>query len=578
MESLITPHARRAAPKESRTLRRRHGAWSSHPEVGYERRWLTLAVLCVSLLVIVIDNTIVNVALPTLQNDLGTSITGLQWVVDSYTLVFAGFLLTFGALGDRFGRKGALTIGLVIFGVASGAAAFSGGVNQLVGARAVMGLGAALIMPATLSIITNVFTVPRERAIAIGIWSGVAGMAIALGPVAGGFLLEHFWWGSVFFVNVPIVIGALIAGRFLVPNSRSPQALPIDWTGAGLSIVGLVALVWGIIEAPSDGWTSAPILGAFAVAVLALTAFVAWERRVEHPMLDVRFFRNARFTAASLTVTLVFFALIGFVFLATQYLQFVLGYSPLQAGIRTLPFAVAMMIVAPVSSKLVEWAGTKRVVVTGMLIFATGMVVASTSTVGSGYPRVAIAMLLLGSGMGLALAPSTESIMGSLPRDKAGVGSAVNDTSREVGAALGVAVIGSMLSSLYGSRFLDNLPGNVPASAREAADGSLGAALGVSAQLGRAGAGIADAAREAFVYAMSRASLVTAVIAVAGAFVAWRFLPARATEEADAQAFDVIDVDVVEAPGVRQPAPIPVSVSVSARPTGQLSPVPPRPQ
>ncbi len=277
-------------------------------------------------------------------------------------------------------------------------------------------------------------------------------------------------------------------------------------------------------------------------------------------------------------MTLVFFALIGFVFLATQYLQFVLGYSPLQAGIRTLPFAVAMMIVAPVSSKLVEWAGTKRVVVTGMLIFATGMVVASTSTVGSGYPRVAIAMLLLGSGMGLALAPSTESIMGSLPRDKAGVGSAVNDTSREVGAALGVAVIGSMLSSLYGSRFLDNLPGNVPASAREAADGSLGAALGVSAQLGRAGAGIADAAREAFVYAMSRASLVTAVIAVAGAFVAWRFLPARATEEADAQAFDVIDVDVVEAPGVRQPAPIPVPVSVSARPTGQLSPVPPRPQ
>ena len=221
-----------------------------------------------------------------------------------------------------------------------------------------------------------------------------------------------------------------------------------------------------------------------------------------------------------------FFALIGFVFLATQYLQFVLGYSPLQAGIRTLPFALAMMIVAPLSSKFVEWVGTKRIVVTGMLIFATGMVVASTSTVGSGYPRIAIAMVLLGSGMGLALAPSTESIMGSLPRDQAGVGSAVNDTSREVGAALGVAVIGSLLSSIYGSRFLDNVPGNVPAAARDAADGSLGAALGVSAQLGRAGAGIADAAREAFVYAMSRASLVTAVIAVVGAFVAWRFLPA----------------------------------------------------
>ena len=383
-------------------------------------------------------------------------------------------------------------------------------------------------------------------------------MAIALGPVVGGFLLEHFWWGSVFFVNVPIVAGALIAGRYLVPTSRSPEALPIDWTGAALSIVGLVALVWGIIEAPTDGWTSAPILGAFAVAVLALTAFVAWERRVEHPMLDVRFFRNPRFTAASLTVTLVFFALIGFVFLATQYLQFVLGYTPLQAGIRTLPFAVAMMIIAPASSKLVEWVGTKRVVVTGMLIFASGMVVASTSTVSSGYPRLAIAMVLLGSGMGLALAPSTESIMGSLPRDKAGVGSAVNDTSREVGAALGVAVVGSLLSSIYGGRFLDNVPAGVPASARQAADGSLGAALGVSGQLGRAGAGIADAAREAFVYAMSRASLVMAVIAVVGAFVAWRFLPARATA----------DEAVVQR--ARQP--------VSARPTGQLSPVPPRPQ
>jgi EmrB/QacA subfamily drug resistance transporter len=530
--------------------------------VGYDRRWLTLAVLCVSLLVIVIDNTIVNVALPTLQRDLGTSITDLQWVVDAYTLVFAGFLLTFGALGDRFGRKGALIVGLVIFAAASAAAAFSGGVNQLVGARAVMGLGAALIMPATLSIITNVFTDPRERAIAIGVWAGVAGMAVALGPVAGGFLLEHFWWGSVFIVNVPIVAGALIAGRFLVPTSRSPEARPIDWVGAALSIVGLLALVWAIIEAPTDGWTSDAILGAFAVAVLALTAFVAWERRVEYPMLDVRFFRNPRFTAASLTVTLVFFALVGFIFLATQYLQFVLGYTPFEAGVRTLPFAIAMMIVAPSSSKLVEWAGTKRVVVAGMLVFASGLVVASTSTVDSGYPRVAIAMVLLGSGMGFALAPSTESIMGSLPRDKAGVGSAVNDTSREVGAALGVAVVGSLLSSLYGSRFLDQVPATVPAGARDAAHGSLGAALAVSGQLGRAGAGIADAAREAFVYAMSRASLVTAAIAVVGAFVAWRFLPARATDEAEFEA--------------SVPACQPASASV--RPIGQLRPVPPSPQ
>jgi EmrB/QacA subfamily drug resistance transporter len=550
VESLVSPAAKLAAPTRGRVVRPRR-------QPGHDRRWFTLAVLCVSLLVIVIDNTIVNVALPTLQRDLDAGTSGLQWVVDAYTLVFAGLLLTAGALGDRFGRKGALAIGLVIFGAASAAASSASSVSTLVSARAVMGVGAALIMPATLSILTNVFTDARERAIAIGIWAGVAGMAVALGPVAGGFLLDHFWWGSVFIVNVPIVIGALVAGRYLVPTSRNPEAQPIDWAGALLSIVGLVALVWAIIEAPTNGWTDGTILGAFALAAVALGTFVWWERRVEYPMLDVHLFRNPRFTAASLTVTLVFFALFGFIFLATQYLQFVLGYTPFQAGVRTLPFAVAMMITAPLSSKFVEWLGTKRVVVTGMLLFATGMVVASTSTVTSGYPRVMIAMLLLGSGMGLAVAPATESIMGSLPRAKAGVGSAVNDTSREVGGALGVAVIGSMLSSLYGTRVLDQLPAAVPGPARAAASDSLGAALGVSAQLGRAGGAIAAVAREAFVYAMSRASLVTAAIAVVGAIVAWRFLPARAADE-----------EAVEETVARQPA------QASVTPIGQPRPQP----
>jgi len=553
VESLISPAAERAAPKEGRVVPPR-----TRP--GYERRWLTLVVLCMSLLVIVIDNTIVNVALPTLERDLGATISGLQWVVDAYTLVFAGLLLTAGALGDRFGRKRALTIGLAVFATASAAAAFSDGVGELVAARAAMGVGAALIMPATLSILTNVFTDARERAMAIGLWAGVTGVAVALGPVAGGFLLDHFWWGSVFLVNVPIVAVALLAGRYLVPSSRSPEAHPIDWTGAVLSIVGLIALVWAIIEAPSDGWTSGPILAAFGVSLVTLATFVWWERRIRYPMLDVRFFRNPRFTAASLTVALMFFALFGFIFLATQYLQFVLGYSPFEAGLRTLPFAAAMMITAPASSKLVEWLGTKRIVAVGMLVFAAGMVVASTSTVTSGYPRVMTAMLLLGSGMGLAVAPSTESIMGSLPRAKAGVGSAVNDTTREVGGALGVAVIGSLMSSIYGSRVLDQLPSALPAPARHAAADSLGGALVVSTHLGKAGALLVALARSAFVDAMSRASLVTAAIAVVGAFVAWRFLPARATAEAD---------DDVPSPSV-QPA--------SANPIGQLSPVPPRPQ
>ncbi len=496
----------------------------------HDRRWLTLLVLCVSLLVIVIDNTIVNVALPTLVRDLGTSISDLQWVVDAYTLVFAGLLLTAGSLGDRFGRKGALTLGLVVFGAGSAAAAFSDGVTPLIAARAVMGIGAALIMPATLSILTNVFTDARERALAIGLWSGVAGIAVALGPVTGGFLLDHFWWGSVFIVNVPIVITAIVAGRFLVPTSRNPEHPKLDLVGAALSIVGLGALVAAIIEAPSNGWTDPVILAGFAVAAAAIAAFVWWERRVDEPMLDVRFFANARFSAASVNVTLVFFALFGFIFLATQYLQFVLGYSAFDAGVRTLPFAFALMVMAPLSSKTVQWFGTKRVVVTGMLLFASGLVVASTATVSSGYPRVMIAMILMGTGMGLSVAPATESIMGSLPLHQAGVGSAVNDTSREVGGALGVAIVGSMLSSLYATNLNSKLPANVPTQVRDAADQSVGAALQVSEQLGRVGAPLADAARESFVYAMSRASLVTAAVAVVGAVLAWRFLPARAAE------------------------------------------------
>jgi EmrB/QacA subfamily drug resistance transporter len=513
----------------------------------HRRRWATLAILCVSLLVIVIDNTIVNVALPTLVRDLGTSISDLQWVVDAYTLVFAGLLLTAGSLGDRFGRKGALTAGLVVFGGASAAAAFAGGVGALIAARAVMGIGAALIMPATLSILTNVFTDARERALAIGLWSGVAGIAVALGPVTGGFLLEHFWWGSVFIVNVPIVIAAIVAGHFLVPTSRNPKRPKLDLVGAGLSIVGLGALVAAIIEAPSYGWTDPLIVVGFATAAVALVAFVWWERRTDEPMLDVRFFANARFTAASVNVTLVFFALFGFIFLATQYLQFVLGYSAFEAGLRTLPFAFALMIMAPLSSKAVQWFGTKRVVVAGMLLFTSGLVVASTSTVDSGYEIVMLAMVLMGAGMGLSVAPATESIMGALPLHQAGVGSAVNDTSREVGGALGVAIVGSMLSSLYSSDLNAKLPATVPAPVRDAADQSVGAALQASAQLGRVGAPLADAARESFVYAMSRASLVTAAVAALGALLAWRFLPARAAEVGEAEARDEAQDEYAEA-------------------------------
>jgi EmrB/QacA subfamily drug resistance transporter len=501
-------------------------------EAPDSRRWLTLAVLCVSLLIIVIDNTIVNVTLPSLVRQLGASVSQLQWVVDAYTVVFAGLLLLAGTLGDRWGRRRSLTIGLTVFAVASAAAAFAGGVNQLVAARAVMGGAAAFIMPATLSILTNTFTDARQRATAIGIWSGVIGIGVVLGPLAGGFLLDHFWWGSVFIVNVPIAAGAIVAARVLVRESRDPDAQRVDWVGGTLSVLGLVALVTAIIEAPDHGWTSLPVLGLFTVAAGALTAFAIWEGRVEHPMLDTRYFRNRRFTAASATITLVFFALFGFVFLSTQYLQFVLGYTPFAAGLRTLPFAAAMIVAAPLSAPFAQRLGAKRVVVAGMLVFAAGLVLASTVTTTSGYTRLGVAMVLLGAGLGLSSAPATESIMGSLPRNRAGVGSAVNDTAREVGGALGVAIVGSLTSSIYRHRVTGGLSDAVSGPSAEEAHDSLGGALQVSSRLGTAGTHLADLARGAFVDAMSRASIVTAGVAIVGAIVAWRYLPARAVDDA----------------------------------------------
>ena len=501
------------------------------------QRWLALSVLCMSLLAIVIDNTIVNVALPTLVRDLHADVAELQWVVDAYTLVFAGLLLLAGGLGDRFGRRRTLLAGLAVFGLASAWAAYAGGVDGLIIARAVMGAGAAFIMPATLSLLISVFTDARERAMAIGIWAATAGLGVALGPVLGGVLLDHFWWGSIFIVNVPLTAIAVVAGRRLLPESRDPVARRIDWPGAGLSGAGLVALVWAVIEAPSQGWTSAPVLAAGALAAVALIGFVAWQRRVEEPLLDVRLFRDPRFTAATSTITVLFFALFGFLFLSTQYLQFVLGYSPSAAGVRVLPYAGAMIVFAPLSSKLVARLGTKRVATAGMLLFSVGLAIAATVSTSSGYGRLAIALLFMGAGMGLAGAPATESIMGSLPPERANIGSAVNDTTRELGGALGVAIVGSIMWSLYATQLAGGLPDDVPAPVAAAARESLGAAVQVHGSLGP---DIADAAREAFVHAMSRASIVVALVAALGAFLAWRYLPAREAEpqqgEVDARA------------------------------------------
>lgn len=498
----------------------------------HDRRWWALAVMCVSLLVITLDNTILNVALPALVRDLHATTSQLQWIVDGYTLVFAGLLLTAGSLGDRFGRKGALGIGLGVFCFGSTLSAFAGSAMVLVFTRAVMGIGAALIMPATLSLLTNVFTDPRERGRAIGVWAAVAGGGGALGPVIGGFLLQHFWWGSVFLINVPVSIGALIAGRYVLPPSRDPSAPRLDPVGALLSVAGLVALLWAIIEAPSKGWSDSSVVAAFAIGVVVLGGFVMWELTSSHPMLDVRFFENRRFTAANAAITMVFFGMFGSMFLTTQYLQTVLGFSPFQAGLRLLPMSAIMFVAAPLAPRLVERVGTKVVVGTGMLITSAGLVFTSAVPVSHGFTHLLIGLGIVSLGMGLAMAPATESIMGSLPPSKAGVGSAMNDTTRQVGAALGVAVIGSVFATSYRPGVASRLAAlHAPAQVVGVARDSVGGAVQAAAQLpGALGRSVALAARQEFVSGLSLAFLVAAAVVAVASVVVFAFLPARARD------------------------------------------------
>jgi EmrB/QacA subfamily drug resistance transporter len=504
-----------------------------------DRRWWILGVLCLSLLIIVVDNSILNVALPTLarpvsEGGLDATTSQLQWMVDSYTLVFAGLLLTAGSLNDRFGRRGGLQVGLTVFGIGSVLSALSSSPVELIAARSVMGVGGAFIMPATLSLITSVFE-GRERGRAIAIWAGVAGLAVAIGPVTGGFLLEHFYWGSVFLVNIPIVVFALGAGVLIMPTSKDPTAPKLDLAGAALSIGGLLSLVYAFIEAPSSGWSDPIIIGALALAAVLLVAFAAWQRRSAHPMLPLSFFRNPRFTTAAATISILFFTMFGVIFLLTQYFQFVLGYSPLGAGVRLLPLALTMMVVAPLSARIVERVGTKLVVATGMFLVTVSVLSFVQFEVTTGYGNIFWRLMLLAVGMGLTMAPATESIMGSLPLAKAGVGSAVNDTTRQVGGALGVAIIGSVLASTYGTRVGDAMAGQpLPSGVASEVENSLGFALETANRIGgSAGQALASTAKTAFVDGMHQAFLVAAAIALVGAIIAAVWLPARARRTAE---------------------------------------------
>jgi EmrB/QacA subfamily drug resistance transporter len=496
------------------------------PATIHRRRWWTLGVLSLSLLIISLDNTILNVALPTLSDDLGATSSQLQWIVDIYLLVFAGLLLTAGSLGDRYGRRRSLRIGLVIFGLGSIAATFSGSATELIVSRAVMGLGGAFIMPSTLSVLTHVFP-EEERARAIGIWAAVSGLGIVIGPIAGGALLEHFAWGSVFLINIPFVIAALALSGSLVPESKDPEHAWLDPVGAGLSIAGLGTLLWAIIEAPERGWTNPAIIGALGVAAVVLALFAVWELRSRHPMLDVRLFRLRAFTGAAGAISLVFFALMGTIYFLTQYLQEVLGYDAFGAGVRITPVAVGLMIAAPSSTKIAARVGNRVVVATGLTVVAGALLLLSTASDTSGYGLVAATLLILGFGMGTAMAPATESIMSSLPAEHAGVGSAMNDTLRQVGGALGVAILGSILASNYGPD-METATHGLPANAASAAQDSVGAANAVAHHVGGdTGQALAGAAHHAFISAMDTTVLIAAGFALAGALFAAIVLPSR---------------------------------------------------
>lgn len=414
------------------------------------QRWIALVVICTAELLVVLDNTVVNVALPSMGLQLRSSISGLQWVVDAYTLTFAGLLLAFGHLGDRYGRKKVMIVGLAGIAVMSIGGALAANLGQVIAARALMGICAAAVFPATLALIINIFSDARERALAIAAWTAMAGFAIAIGPTAGGFLLEHFSWHSVFWINVPVAAVVLAAAWRFVPESKASHIGRFDPVGIALSLVGITVLVWAIIEAPHQGWLSGISVAAYLLGVVCLAVFVWWELRTPSPVLDMALFRIRRFSLPALAIAVAYFSMFGFLFMITQYFQGVMELSPLQFGIHSLPFAVSIAIGAPLATLIAQRVGTTAVIVFGLVVMSVGMFIAGQVKVETPYlGPVLISMVLMGLGLAIVQGPATESIMSSVSLDEAGAGSAVNDTTREVGGTLGVAVLGSIVASIY---------------------------------------------------------------------------------------------------------------------------------
>ena len=499
----------------------------------YKKRWVALGFLALALLVISLDNTVLNLALPSISRDLGATLNGLQWIVDAYTLVFAALLLTVGSIGDRFGRKKVLQAGLLVFGIFSLGAALSRSTGQLIAMRAMMGIGGAAIMPSTLSIITATFLDVKERAQAIAVWAATFALGTGIGPLVGGWLLTHFRWSSVFYINLPVVVIGLVGGYFFIYDSKAEKPRKIDVPGCILSLTGLFALVYGIIQAGISGWTAHNVLIAFGIALVLLTCFVIWELRTTHAMLPLRFFKNMSFTGANIALTLVAFAMFGCFFFMSQYLQTVHGYNPLQAGVRLLPMAVAAFIGAMFSARLAQQIGTKLTVGFGIFLAAAGLFYFyKIAGVDTSYLKIAIGMSLTALGMGVTMSPATNSIMGSVPVDEAGVGSAMNDTNRQIGGALGVAILGTLLNSSY-AKSIDKIvwPSPLPPQALTAIRGSVQGAQIVAGSVKVQSAPLAQfivsQANQAFTSSMDHTLLIAAIIMAVAAVVVLVILPTR---------------------------------------------------
>lgn len=505
------------------------------PERLRRYRHVALAFLCLSLVTLSVDATSLVIALPDIQRGLHASNSQQQWICASYTIVFACLLLPAGAIGDRYGRDKTLAAGLAWFGVFSLLAALSRSPSELIGARVAMGIGAAAIMPTTMSILSQtVFPDPKERLRAISIWAAVIGAGLALGPVVGGVLVKYFGWNAVFLINVPIVAIALIGGHLFIPPSRAPGRRRNDPVGNVLCIIGLVSLMIAVIEAPNVGWSHPSILLAFAIAIVALVLFARWEHRNPEPMLDLALFRNLRFTAANVAMTLAFFALMGALFLLTQYMQNVLSYSPAFAGLMTLPLTLTLIIGAPISAILDRRVGTRVAVATAFTLITISLILLATFGTETQKWQVLVTSMILGTGLGLAMTPTTNAIQGALPNEKAGIGSAMNDMTRQVGGALGIAVLGSVMNTIYISQltaFQQHLPPALTATLEpkvlDEARRSMSAALKSAGQFPGADAAV----RAAFVSGQRIAMIVAAVATAAGLFIVLRYLPARATSE-----------------------------------------------